>query len=158
MKKTLLAFAVVLVSLAAFSIQSSNAVSQKLTLAQSIDWKEGENIKYCQLKIVKYASGKFDSSYWMFDINSQQILEFNELGSYKKPALDVGRTVLSNCKMIDGKLVVEHSLITNDFVVDNKGISESIMDWTMIGNPVVDQYYGQPYSHEVDNDTWYDFN
>jgi hypothetical protein len=145
---------VLLAIISSFALTS--LASENVSMAQNIDWKEGKDIQYCQLKIVKYVSGGRDSSYWMFDINSKQILEFNELGAYKKPALDVGRTVLSNCKMIDGNLVVEHSLTTNDFVVDNNGISESIMDWTMIGNPIVDQYYGQPYAHEVDNDTWYD--
>jgi hypothetical protein len=153
MKKILLVIAMTLVSGFVFSTQHST----DLVKAQLVDWKEGKDIAYCQLKIVKYVSGRSDSSYWMFDINSRKILEFSGLGAYKKPHLDVGRTVLSNCKMIEGELIVEHALTVDKFVVDNSGISESIMDWTMIGNSVVDQYYDQPYSHEEKNDSWYDF-
>jgi opacity protein-like surface antigen len=149
MKKILLAASIALLSVSA--IFAVSVQSNQLSKAQKINWKEGKDIAYCQLKIVKYVSGR---SYWIFDIQSRKILEFSGLGSYKKPRLDVGRTVLSNCKMVKGILIVEHSLSTNDFIVDNEGISESVMDWTMIGNSIVDQYHDQPYSHEVKPSFW----
>jgi hypothetical protein len=145
-KKTLLAM-ITISSLAAFSTSATSLTN----LAQNINWDEDKDVKYCQLKLVKYESNPRSSSYHMLDIGSLKVLHFKDLSASLKPVIPLGRTVLSNCKMEGKNLIVEHSL-RKDFLVSNDKI-ESVMDWTVIGNKDVDVYYDQPYDKE--ESAWY---
>lgn len=147
-KKTLLALATLSIAISATAFSGEDLQRT----AQNVDWDEDKDVTYCQLKLVKYETSSLSSSYHMFDIGSKKVLHFQGLSGKQKPSIHVGRTILSNCKMDGTNLIVEHALRT-DFMVANE-INESIMDWTVIGNKDVDQYYGEPYQGEEKDSFW----